>query len=137
MSDIVPKNSLKEQPGRKMRIGEIRTVVQLKDCIKILERYNLRKLWGVYPTGQPRRHFTLTGRGNPNPPDIGTTWPHIHRTPPEANHKSQAPTTPTQTAYQKSTENGCRTFPTKAEIARGTPSQRRTDLTRHLQQACP
>ena len=64
-----------------MRIGEIGTVVQLKDCIKILERYNLRKLWAVYPRGQPRRHFTLTGRGNPNPPDIGTTRPHIHRTP--------------------------------------------------------
>ena len=83
MSDIVPKNSLKEQPGMKMRIGEIGTVVQLKDCIKILERYNLRKLWGVYPRWQSRHHFTLTGRGNgTNPPDIGTTPPDIGTTRP-------------------------------------------------------
>ena len=40
MSDIVPKNTLKEQPGKEMRIGEKGTVVQLKECIKILERYN-------------------------------------------------------------------------------------------------
>ena len=40
MSDIVPKNTLKEQPGKEMRIREKGTVVQLKECIKILERYN-------------------------------------------------------------------------------------------------
>ena len=76
-----------------------------------------------------------TGRENTNPPDIGTTRPHINQTPPEANHINQAPATPTQAAHQKRTDNGCRTFPTKAKIAKGTPSQRRTDFTRHLQQA--
>ena len=40
MSDIVPKNTLKEQPGKEMKIGEKETVVQLKGCIKILERDN-------------------------------------------------------------------------------------------------
>ena len=34
MSDIVPKNTLKEQPGKKMRIAEIGTVVQLKTVLK-------------------------------------------------------------------------------------------------------
>ena len=40
MSDIVPNNTLKEQPGKEMIIREKGTVVQLKKCIKILERYN-------------------------------------------------------------------------------------------------
>ena len=35
MSDIVPKTTLKEQPGKKMRTGEIGTVVQLKECVKL------------------------------------------------------------------------------------------------------
>ena len=39
-SNIVPKNTLKEQPGKEMRIRGKGTVVQLKECIKILERYN-------------------------------------------------------------------------------------------------
>ena len=35
MSDTVPKNTLKEQPGKELRIREKGTVVQLKECIKI------------------------------------------------------------------------------------------------------
>ena len=41
LSDIVPKNVLKEQPGKEMRIREKETVVQFKECIKILERYKI------------------------------------------------------------------------------------------------
>ena len=89
----------------------------------------------VYLREQPRYHFTSTERENTNPHHIGTTWLPIHRIPPEADHKSQATATPTQPAHQKSTQNGCRTSPPKAEIARGTPS--RNSTTRHLQQACP
>ena len=63
-------------------------------------------------------------------------WPHIHRTPPEADHKSQATTTHTQPAHQKRTYDGCSRSLPKVEIPRGTPSQKRTG-TRHLQQACP
>ena len=37
---MVPKNTLKEQPGKEMRIRKNGTVVRLKECIKILERYN-------------------------------------------------------------------------------------------------
>ena len=37
---MVLKNTLKEQQGKEMRIREKGTVVQLKECIKILERYN-------------------------------------------------------------------------------------------------
>ena len=92
---------------------------------------------GVYPREQPRYHFKSTERENTNPHHIGTTQTHIHRTPSEADHKSQATTTHTQHAHQKSTQNGCRTFSPRAEIARGTPSRKRTDTTRHLQQACP
>ena len=40
MSDIVPNNTFQEQPGKEMRIREKGAVVQLKECIKILERYN-------------------------------------------------------------------------------------------------
>ena len=40
MSDIVPKNTLKEQPSKEMKIGGKETVVQLKEYIKISERYN-------------------------------------------------------------------------------------------------
>ena len=48
MSDIVPKNTLKEQPGKEMRILKGKgTVVQLKECIKILERYNQQNCVGI------------------------------------------------------------------------------------------
>ena len=40
MSDIVPKNTLKEKPGKEIMVGEKGTVIQLKECTKILERYN-------------------------------------------------------------------------------------------------
>ena len=40
MSDIVPKNTLKEQPGKEIGIREKGTVVQLKECTKILERHS-------------------------------------------------------------------------------------------------
>ena len=45
---------------------------------------------GEYPKEQPRYHFTSTERESTNRHHIGTTRPHIHRTPSEADHKSQA-----------------------------------------------
>ena len=89
----------------------------------------------VYLREQPRYHFTSTERENTNPHHIGTTRPHIYRIPPEADHKSQVATSPTQPTHQKNTHNGCRTSPPKGETARGTPSRKST--TRHLQQARP
>ena len=46
-------------------------------------------------------------------------------------------TSHTQPTHQKSTYDGHRTPPSKAEISRGTPSQKTTGTTGHLQQACP
>ena len=90
----------------------------------------------VYLREQPGYHFTSTEKKkNTNPHHIGTTRPHIYRIPTEADHKSQAATTPTQPAHQKSTHNGCRASPPKAAIIRGTPS--RNSTTKHLQQARP
>ena len=60
----------------------------------------------VYLREQPRYHFTSTDRENTNPHHIGTTRPHIYWIPPEADHKRQGATTPTQPAHQKSTHNG-------------------------------
>ena len=85
----------------------------------------------VYLREQPRYHFTSTERENTNPHHTVTHPPNPTRGRPQ----SQATTTPTQPAHQKSTHNGCRTSPPKAKIARGTPSRKST--TRHLQQACP
>ena len=91
----------------------------------------------MYPREQPRHHLTSTQRENTNPHHIGTTRPYIHQTPPEADHKSQLTITHTQLSHQKRTYDGCRTSPPKAEITRGTPSQKRTDTTRHLPHSCP
>ena len=46
MSDIVPKNTLKEQPGKEMTIGEKETVVQLGECTKFY-RYTINKIGGI------------------------------------------------------------------------------------------
>ena len=90
----------------------------------------------VYLREQPRYNFTSTeSEKTPTHTHIGITPPNIYRIPPEADHKSQATTAPTQPAHQKSTHNGCSTSPPKAEIARGTPSRKST--TGHLQQTCP
>ena len=40
MSDINPKNILKEQSCKEMKIREKEKVFQLKECTTILERYN-------------------------------------------------------------------------------------------------
>ena len=103
MSDIVPKNTLKEQPGKEMRIMEKGTVVQLKECIKILERYNQQNYGGSsldtfhihrerkhQPT--PYRHNTATHLPNPTrgrPQKSGSHNPHTTRPPKEHAQRMQ------------------------------------------------
>ena len=106
-------------------------MVQLKECVKFLERYSQQNCRGISEGAAQTSYDIHRERRN-------LPTPYRHHTGHTSAEPHQRPTTThTQTAHQKSTHDGRRTSPPKAEISRGTPSRKRTGTTRHLQQACP